>query len=191
MARKSAQGNNSSNSELEGRGDGTATIADGDVITASGIDPEDGGSDNRVINPGDILTSSDPGDGDGSPDSGTKKRRGRPRGSTNTKGKRKEVSQDLSGILFTIHFFLSKITKFDDLALDNDECEKLSKAMGQVSRHYTDYVVPEKVIDWLSLFIALGMIYGPRLVAFADHKEKQKAKSGPTVVEGHFAEVKP
>jgi len=56
-----------------------------------------------------------------------------------------------------------------ELILSQEECDQLALATTNVARHYVDTRRHEKTIDWGHLIIALGMIYGPRLVAIRNN----------------------
>lgn len=123
---------------------------------------------------GDNSTLEGIADGEGSTGSapdGEKKRRGRPRGS-GSKGPAPRVSarstalgvDGTSEILLGIHFMLAKMTKVEELELDETEARKLSVAITRVSALY-NYVPAEKTIAWVALVTAAGQVYGPRIAA--------------------------
>lgn len=111
--------------------------------------------------------------------SGGTGKRGRPKGSTNKTSKStKKTSVDLgpfSACILGIHSMLASISRTPELELDEGESEKLAKASAAVMRHYVELDVSQKAADWTNLFLALGGIYGPRLVARKFRKQAEHA----------------
>lgn len=62
-----------------------------------------------------------------------------------------------------------------ELALDEPEAKQLAGAITEVSRHYA-INVDEKTMAWGQLFIAIGMIYGTRLIAVRTRKKTEAKK---------------
>ena len=116
-------------------------------------------------------------------------RRGRPRGSKNVSTKAtKENANDLTAILASVHFMLATLTKVPELNLEEAEARKLAEAIAKVNAHYGGFVLPEKYLVWANFTIALGTVYGPRIVAYsnrvASEVEQKKASNKPQVVSG-------
>lgn len=187
MARESANGIESPNSEPENRDGSDSSVIDGDVIRSDESHSDSHSEDSRTINPGDIIA----GEPDPSESTPTGKRgRGRPRGSKGTGGKpRKETSQDLGGTLFSIHYMLAKWIGIQELEIDDEEAKKLGAAMLRVNRLYGDRVIPETVLAWGGLLMTCGAIYGPRYAAHglrikmeADKKKNENPQTIPGVL---------
>lgn len=123
-------------------------------------------------------------DGTGEP---PKRRGGRPKGSRNTPGGKqgtKEVSQDLGSLLFTIHFFLSKALKIDELKLDEEESKQLGAALARVQKEFGVAVIPPKVAAMINLATVAGFIYVPRVVAIGQNKKNKRAETVSGKVNG-------
>lgn len=174
MVRKTSTRNNGADSTSQNGNDGNQSIADGDVITASGIDTVNDGESDRVINPGDLISGEpDPGD------SGGRKRRGRPRGSGTGSGKssRKEVSEDLAAVLFSLHFMAEKFLKVEELQISEEESKRLSDAILRVNNLYGGLVIPEKTMAIINLATVATGIYAPRVIAHGLRKKQEKKQT--------------
>jgi hypothetical protein len=157
---------------------------DSDDIGATGDNhqPDSTGAGN---NAGDTPHYVDPTTATGGTADGTPKRRGRPRGSRNGTPRRATASQatsDISSLLLTVHFGLSKILKDDVWKLTEDEAKEMSGAVTRVTELYDIQIIPEKQMAWLSLAMVGASVYGPRIVATGNKKKK-----GPHIVEGNFS----
>jgi len=71
---------------------------------------------------------------------------------------------------------LAGITKTAELALSPPEAKSLAEAVANVSRHY-DVSVSAKALDWSNLVMALGMVYGTRLIAIRTNRRAARARS--------------
>jgi hypothetical protein len=109
------------------------------------------------------------------------RRRGRPRGSKNTGGKQatKEVSQDLTSILVSLHFMGAAILKTPELQLSEDEGKKLGAAIARVNAEYGNIILPPKTAAWINLMMVGGAIYGPRAIAIRNNGRKRKSEQQP------------
>lgn len=67
-------------------------------------------------------------------------------------------------ILLNVHTMLAGITKTDELALDPAEAHNLAEATAKVGRHY-NMAMSAQAIDWTNLFMTIGAVYGPRVMA--------------------------
>lgn len=77
---------------------------------------------------------------------------------------------------------LASIVQSPDLAIDEDEAEKLAKGIANVARHYDLPQVAQKTVDWVGLIQVVGTIYGPRFVAASMRRREARAKTvNPTV----------
>lgn len=81
----------------------------------------------------------------------------------------------IESLLFSTHFMLGAILKSPEIVLSEDEAKKMAEASANVMKHY-DVRASAKVVDWTNLIICLGMIYGPRAVAYAARVKKEKAE---------------
>jgi hypothetical protein len=138
------------------------------------IDPTDGGI--PTIDPIEVT-----GEGPGESDNG--KRRGRPRGSKNRSSQpAKEVSSDLSALLYTTHFMLAKLVKVDELELEKGEAEELGKALARVQREFGVAVLSPKAMALVNLAVVAGGVYVPRAIAFNLNHKKAAAEKQPSKV---------
>ncbi len=143
---------------------GSVPIGDGGEIFAHN-ESAPGDSGTGYVNPADART------GDGG-DSGTGKRRGRPRGTAGRRNKStSETSANLEALLFSLHAMAASFTSIPELMLTQDEAKLLADATKRVSDLYEISVIPEKAMAWINLCIVAGGIYGPRYMV-AMHKEK-------------------
>lgn len=133
---------------------------------ATVVDPsaESGGT-----GPGDNST---PGDGP--------KKRGRPRGSTNSAKTKASNNLDLDGVeklLLTIHLGLAAVLKAPEFVLDESEAKSLATAFARVSRHYPVLQkIGDKSIDHANLVTAAAGIYGTRIFAWNIRRAGEKAR---------------
>lgn len=143
----------------------SAPTADGTII----IDP-------ATIAGSGSGTGSDSGSGTDVTGEPVRKRRGRKPGSRN-----KETAKplDINGVEFILlssHDMLAAMMKAPAIALDKEEANNLARSISNVARHY-DIVATEKTLDWTALFMALGMIYGPRIAMLTMRKKKSKEEA--------------
>lgn len=131
----------------------------------------------------------------------TKRGRGRPRkdggspgGNTggpgrtdsgNTAGSKKETKSlsvgTLASILSTLHEFAALGMGSDKIRLDDDECEKLAKALVELQKYYPSIDLPGVVLAWVNLVSAGIQVYGPR-VGSALLDARRKPAAGPAKV---------
>lgn len=74
---------------------------------------------------------------------------------------------------------IAAIVQSPDIAIDDDEAEKLAKAIANVTRHYDVPQMAQTTIDWIMLIQAGGAIYGPRLIAWRMERASQRVKPAP------------
>jgi hypothetical protein len=136
--------------------------------TSGEIDESPDESGIPIIEPSSIIIEAEPAD--------TRKRRGRPRGSTSTSGKQstKEVSQDLTSILLSVHFMLAKLTSISELELDEDEAAKLGSAVARVNKEFGVQIMSPKTAALVNLGMVGMGVYGPRVVAVMNNAKKKK-----------------
>lgn len=152
----------------------------------SGANPNEPVSGNeRIIDPSALdRTGSEPVAGGGSEPEEKGRGRGRPKGVRKEKSSAKEEGlllnvSTLNNLLFTIHFSLSKIAGTPELELDAEESKKLAENMQNLMRHYPAMRFPQKQADWLMMMMALGEVYGPRVIAIGNRKARQRAEQKP------------
>jgi hypothetical protein len=169
MARQRVNGAESTDGGLES-GDVPVSIVDpGVIIEADGTDGI------PTVDPASLTAEAE-----GEPG---KRKRGRPAGSKNATGKSttKEVSEDLTSILYSLHAMGAAMLKTPELELTPDEAERLGKAVNRVNREYGNIVMPPKTAATINLLIVAGGIYGPRLIAIRNNKKK--GGKGPVTVQ--------
>ena len=116
-----------------------------------------------------------------------KRKRGRPRGSTNsTNRNQKQEAQDLTGILLSLHMMAAAIAKTPELELEEAEAKRLGEAVARVNACYGNWIFTEKQMAWFNLMMAGGAIYGPRFVAYnlrvkKEREDKTITMPSPTV----------
>jgi hypothetical protein len=147
------------------------------VLDATSVIDDSGASDDTgipTVEPSEIIIEAEP---DRSP------KRGRPRGSksTSTKQSTKEVSQDLTGLLLSVHFMLSKIVKVEELQLDEDEAKKLGEAVARVNKEFGVQIMSPKTAALVNLGIVGAGIYGPRAMAIVNNAKKKKEQAAQSV----------
>lgn len=156
MARKSGK---SVDGDALVNGDGHVDSNVAPVVNGNGI----GGVE--TIDPAALGNASAGTTGDS--DSGTgRRKRGRPPGpSAGTATKSEEIRYSVSGVetlLISVHEILAKAVRVDLLKIDKAEANALSKAIGEVSKHYPVKVDP-KLAAWTNLVAVAASVYGPRL----------------------------
>lgn len=155
------------------------------------IDPENNAG-NRVISMDDDANGGgipfiEPtvihGEPEGDPAPSNRKRRGRPTGSKNgTTTKRKETSQDLTAVIFSLHTMAAAFTKIPELELDEAESKKIGDAVSKVNELYGGIILSEKTQAWINLTFAVGAVYGPRAIAYK-MRTANEAKKKPVTID--------
>lgn len=74
---------------------------------------------------------------------------------------------------------LASMFNAPNMALDDDEAEKLSKAIANVTRHYDVPGMSQKSVDWIMAIQAGGSIYGTRLLAWRMERATKAVKPAP------------
>ena len=90
--------------------------------------------------------------------------------------KRRRGTIDFSGVeslLLGIHLGLAHLLEIRELELEKEEAKALADALSAVARHYDLPDLPQKTVDWINLFIVMGSIYAPRIIAY---KSKSHAR---------------
>lgn len=150
---------------------GTTIGASANPIFASGT---------ILIDPAAISGNEDTGSNGGSDGNATsepiRKRRGRKPGSTNAKKSAPLHIDGVTAILLSSHAMLAGIMH-PHMKIDENEAKTLATGISNVARHY-DVGATEKTLDWCNLFMALGMVYGTRIVSInMDLQARKKAKA--------------
>ena len=142
-----------------------------------------GGEDDGipVVEPSEIIT------GEASGDASGRRRRGRKPGGRNRTPQQstKEVSQDLTGLLFSLHLMGAAICKTPELQLTKEEAEELGKAVARVNKEYGIQIISSKAAALINLAIVGGTIYGPRSIAIMNNRKNEKKNSGAKVQVPH------
>jgi len=79
----------------------------------------------------------------------------------------------ISLLLYSAHQMLAAGMKKEYMALSEDEAERLGIAAENVARHY-DFGMTEKQADFVALFMALGVVYSPRILMIVSEKPKKQ-----------------
>lgn len=99
-------------------------------------------------------------------------------------------SLSLTDLLYSVHMMGAQILKVESLEIDKDEAKKLSDAIQEVNKFYNIPLDPKKVA-MVNLMVAMGTVYGPRIMAARIKKNiaeaenppaKSQAKPGPVPV---------
>lgn len=139
--------------------------------------------DSGKIDPAQIDAASGGSSNIGGPEKGVGKKRGRKPGwrkpVTGT-AEKANATLDIASfnqLIYNGHMMLAKIAKVPEIALDEDEAQKLANATANVARHY-NIAVSQKTLDWTNFATAICGIYGTRLIAIAN-KKRQEANARP------------
>ena len=128
------------------------------------------------VEPAELGTSS----GTDTGDSGTRTRRKYRKRRAKAQS---EISGDLVPILLSVHLMGATLINTPELVINQQEAEQLSSAITRVNELYGGIVLPEKTLAWMNLAIALGTVYGPRVVAIQRRKKLPKIKQVETQTE--------
>lgn len=72
----------------------------------------------------------------------------------------------------------AQILKVESLEIDKDEAKKLSDAIQEVNKFYNIPLDPKKVA-MVNLMVAMGTVYGPRIMAARIKKKISEAENPP------------
>ena len=92
--------------------------------------------------------------------------------------------------MLSTHMMLAHLTQIAEIQLHPEEARAVAQAASNVMRHY-DVRTTQKTMDWGNLLIALGTVYGPRVVVIAANR-RQQAKpppQGPAAPETGWGEI--
>lgn len=152
-------------------------------ITAGVLEPERVYSSEPEDDGGNVIPFVEPSsvEGNASGSDTRSKRRGRPRGSRNLTSikQEKQVSTDLSGILYSLHLMGAAILNVKELQLDKEEAKNLGDAVARVNSLYDGLILSEKQLAWVNLAMVGGTIYGPRFVAYSQRMKNEKKNTQP------------
>lgn len=168
MVRQRVNGAESHDGESQS-GDIPVSISDEGVISEAGTDDAI-----PVYEPREVIIEPEPAEQ-------RKGKRGRPRGSVNaSKSTKKEVSADLTTLLYSIHTMGAIVLKTPEFALDEKEAEALGRAVANVNEQFGGIVVDPKTMSLINLAIVAGGIYVPRAVAVINNRKNAKAPKPQT-----------
>jgi hypothetical protein len=152
MAGKRTGNNKSDAGANSGETHGSGTAANGNSA--------DSGDDSGIPSIDPASLSSDA-SSDASAGDSAKRKRGRPLGVRNSNGPsaraEKQTASDLSGLLLSIHLALGALTKVEELKLDEEEAERLGKAVARVNEEFGGVILSPKqtaVINLLTCGVA-------------------------------------
>jgi hypothetical protein len=180
MAGKRTGNNKSDAGANSGETHGSGTAANGNSA--------DSGDDSGIPSIDPASLSSDA-SSDASAGDSAKRKRGRPLGVRNSNGPsaraEKQTASDLTGLLLSIHLALGAVTKIEELKLDEDEAERLGKAVARVNEEFGGVILSPKQTAVINLLTCGCGIYGPRIMAFGLRKknEAEAAKRGPQIID--------
>lgn len=63
--------------------------------------------------------------------------------------------------------------------IDENDAEKMAKAIANVTRHYDVPQMAQKTVDWIMMIQCTGVIYGPRIMAMRMERAARNAKPIP------------
>lgn len=78
-----------------------------------------------------------------------------------------------------MHNILAAVTKVPEFALAKAESEELAKGLANVARHY-DVSASAKSIDIANLAMIAATVYGTRLFAFRNRRDREKKARAAT-----------
>lgn len=100
---------------------------------------------------------------------------GRPPGSGKAASPKKAVdAKALANQLKFFHAAAARLTRLEDLEIDNDEAEMLADSIATLMREY-DIALSGKTAALLGIVGAMGMVYGPRFIMIREQVQRRKA----------------
>lgn len=140
------------------------------IIDPASVEPAGGSGDGGSGGPADPRPSDD-----------KPRKRGRPAGSGARKAAKNPVNvSGIEKLLLSTHGLLAHVAKTPELALDEAEASALAVAIADVSQHYDVLSrVSAEGVAWVNLMQAIGMVYGPRVIAYKMRKTAEKREPEP------------
>lgn len=149
------------------------TVIDGVVSVDDASIPDSSSSfGGDAIEPGTISDASETGTGERKRRSDAGKRHSPRRKNANRKTQA-EDAKDLTAVLLSLHLMVSTVTRIEELELSAEEAEQLAVAISRVNELYDGYVIPEKAMAWINLVMAMGTVYGPRMIAYNIRRKRE------------------
>jgi hypothetical protein len=138
----------------------------------AGVDSQSTGNDSSFTDP---TSATGTGDGvtynrDGTP----RKRRGRKPGTANAAKSATKTALSVEKMLFSLHSMGSVFLKIPELEIDHSEAKQLAVAIADVTALYDVAFVNEKAVAWFDLLVALGAVYGTRMVVVTRRVKQEK-----------------
>jgi hypothetical protein len=75
-----------------------------------------------------------------------------------------------------MHAIIAAAVNVPELELDQSEADRLAKALGDIAKHHPTVINP-RVADYVHLATALGVVYGPRVMAIRHRRAKEKQRA--------------
>lgn len=72
---------------------------------------------------------------------------------------------------------LAGMMQIEELEIDGEEGELLATRTAAVLSHYPNVPISPKTMDFIGLFMALGQVYGPRVVSVRLRRSTERAKT--------------
>lgn len=182
---RAATRSNRRKNERAGRsndGAGSGVVNAAGSAAASDSDPVADAASGPIVDPASIGNSAASDSGGSDPSGSTPGERVKRKYTRRASKTADAVTLDLGSfkdILFSTHAMLASIASAPDLAIDEDEAEKLAKAIANVSRHYNVPTMAQETLDWIMLIQAGGAIYGPRIIAWRMDRMSRRVKPTP------------
>lgn len=147
----------------------------------------DSGVDGSIIDPTSIGRNASSTDSDGSGDSGTGSAAERTRRPYKRRAAKTPdaVSLDIGSfrdLLYSGHAMLHSITQSVLFEIDENDADKMAKAIANVTRHYDVPQMAQKTVDWIMCIQTMGAVYGPRIMAIRMERAARNARPAPQSV---------
>ena len=113
----------------------------------------------------------------------TKRRRGRPKGSTSaTKAGHSADIGAIQATLVSLHMIVA--TRIPEMKLEDAEAKMLAEAIARVEKYYpvVSSVITGRIADHVALVTALGAVYGTRIIAIQARLNEDRKAASATVI---------
>lgn len=109
-----------------------------------------------------------------------RRKRGRKAGGNSAKNSHPVNIAGIESVLLSMHAMMAAGLQAPEMAIEADEAKMLAEAVAEVQRHYP-MVIDPRVMAWVNLVSAAGMVYGPRVYMIRKRKiaEAEMAKEKP------------